>query len=320
MGRWKHGNCSESEESEAGLCFTKCPDEAFGVGPFCWFSCPNEFEYSAGAICCVNESTCKAKAVDLAVIIPTYIVHLVADRENPADAIPQIMKAVQKRCQYIFATEEEKKIPTGDAISTPIVIDEVDEASSESDDDEQDMMNNMLLKLKRKADEVETQRKRVKPNPGSLSSAAPHGDSILEQELFRFFPMDPSKLAPYILDVELDKESFKKAKKLNGFNFQPTGSPLDFWHEHQKSFPILYRVHLESYSHTATSVLGESLFSRAKHHQPASRRGPMRAETLAAEVTLTEAGENMPTVEQLAQRAMSSRRRNQLHQGKDQNK
>ena len=90
MGRWKHGNCSESEESEAGLCFTKCPDNASGMGPFCWFSCPNEFEYSAGAMCCVNESMCKAKAVDLAVKIPTDIVHLVADRENPAKVIADV--------------------------------------------------------------------------------------------------------------------------------------------------------------------------------------------------------------------------------------
>ena len=48
--------CSESEDYDAGLCYTNCDKGFSGLGPICWATCPADYE-KCGALC-LKGQTC----------------------------------------------------------------------------------------------------------------------------------------------------------------------------------------------------------------------------------------------------------------------
>lgn len=224
-------------------------------------------------------------------------------RLYPTHLIPHVMKALKKRCEEVFAKDEEKGTPSIDEV---VVIGEDDDSggalATQQEDPNMSKIDKIIMKQKKRMMVEDQTSQSVGKRRKITPSTAPSEQSPLDQELYDFFTMDKVELAPYIL--EANTVEFEEAKSRNGFKFQPSGCPLAFWKKFEKRFPILYRVHLESYSHTSSSVMGESLFSRAQHHQPPTRRGPMHAATLSDELALGEAGDNMPTLEEFVKKVM----------------
>jgi len=50
--------CTGDKEENAGLCYTKCANDWYGVGPVCWQNCPSSTPYNCGSMCTVDEITC----------------------------------------------------------------------------------------------------------------------------------------------------------------------------------------------------------------------------------------------------------------------
>lgn len=56
-------SCPAHLESEAGLCYTPCEQDADGKGPVCWRSCP-EGTTACGALCLAEGESCSAYLMD----------------------------------------------------------------------------------------------------------------------------------------------------------------------------------------------------------------------------------------------------------------
>lgn len=51
-------SCSASMEYDAGLCYNRCSDKFYGVGPVCWGKCPSDKPVDCGAMCGESATDC----------------------------------------------------------------------------------------------------------------------------------------------------------------------------------------------------------------------------------------------------------------------
>lgn len=58
-------NCGYNEEYDAGLCYTKCKDGYYGVGPVCWKRCNNRASVDCGAACASSSAACASNIFGL---------------------------------------------------------------------------------------------------------------------------------------------------------------------------------------------------------------------------------------------------------------
>ena len=50
--------CKDDEQYDAGLCYKRCRDGYYGVGPVCWSRCPNAASKDCGAFCAKSQTEC----------------------------------------------------------------------------------------------------------------------------------------------------------------------------------------------------------------------------------------------------------------------
>jgi hypothetical protein len=53
-----------SKQNDAGLCYNKCKDGYYGVGPVCWKGCTTSAPVNCGAACASSQDTCASKILE----------------------------------------------------------------------------------------------------------------------------------------------------------------------------------------------------------------------------------------------------------------
>lgn len=94
--------CPATKEEQAALCYDMCKDSYYGVGPFCWESCPKSFPASDGALCCNSVNGCNEKVVELARSVMTAVIQALEAGEDPSQVMAAIKAAIEAALGFVL--------------------------------------------------------------------------------------------------------------------------------------------------------------------------------------------------------------------------
>jgi hypothetical protein len=92
--------CAPGTEYQAGLCYVPCKSGYYGVGPFCWISCPLQYPQDGGALCC--DGPCNAKIVELAQSVLQAVINALIAGEDPTKVINAIEAAIEAILGFVL--------------------------------------------------------------------------------------------------------------------------------------------------------------------------------------------------------------------------
>lgn len=94
--------CPQDQEEDAALCYPRCKDGYYGVGPVCWESCPTMEPSDGGAICCKDAQTCTDKIIALTGGLPLAVMHAILAGEDPKAIIQAVIDALQSILGFVL--------------------------------------------------------------------------------------------------------------------------------------------------------------------------------------------------------------------------
>lgn len=98
-------NCSADRDYDAGLCYAKCRDAFYGVGPVCWKKCSGSTSSDCGAACATDTNACVSKIFEQIVSVlqvAENVVTLVATAGGSA----AIQTSAKLAMQTLFKTAQ----------------------------------------------------------------------------------------------------------------------------------------------------------------------------------------------------------------------
>ncbi len=73
-------SCTSDQEQSGAICYPKCLQGYYGLGPVCWHKCNGEFIFDCWIYCVKNEGFCPKSLIKLVTI--TLVPRFLLTREN----------------------------------------------------------------------------------------------------------------------------------------------------------------------------------------------------------------------------------------------
>lgn len=98
-------SCDSDRENDAGLCYVRCGDTFYGVGPVCWKRCSGSTSTECGAACASDTNACVSKIFEQIVSV-LQVAENVVEIVATAGGAAAVKASVKVAMQTLFKTAQ----------------------------------------------------------------------------------------------------------------------------------------------------------------------------------------------------------------------